>query len=44
MLTATDTTRSLDRAAKGDAHAWECFHGAVAAQFVETPLFIANSK
>ena len=24
--------------------AWVCFHGAVAAQFVTTPLFIANSK
>jgi hypothetical protein len=24
--------------------AWQCFHGAVAAQYVKTPLFIMNSK
>jgi O-palmitoleoyl-L-serine hydrolase len=33
------------RAAYGGGQpAWQCFHGAVAAQYVETPLFIANSK
>jgi hypothetical protein len=45
--TAWNSSASINqrcRAAKGAAAAWECFHGAVATQFVETPLFIANSK
>lgn len=28
----------------GKGNAWVCFHGAVASQYVVTPLFIANSK
>lgn len=27
-----------------EAEAWTCFHGQVAAQFIETPLLIVNSK
>jgi hypothetical protein len=39
--------RCLDAYGGGSANtsaAWVCFHGAVAAQFVVTPLFIANSR
>ena len=45
--TAWNSSASVNqrcKTAKGAAAAWECFHGAIATQFVETPLFIANSK
>ena len=51
--TAWNSSRSINQkclAAHNPTHdptaddAWVCFHGAVAALYVDTPLFIANSK
>jgi hypothetical protein len=44
--TAWNSSASINQVCRA-AHSnesWVCFHGAVAAQFVQTPLFIANSK
>lgn len=46
--TAWNSSASINQRCKaaygGDQSAWQCFHGAIAARYVETPLFIANSK
>jgi hypothetical protein len=47
-FTAWNSSASVNQACRA-AHpagddAWVCFHGAIAATFVQTPLFVANSK